>query len=47
MDLTLGLGTLVQAVSFAFVLWDLSGPLAISLGAWGRIPIPGYMLGQS
>ncbi|MBV8653905.1 MAG: ABC transporter ATP-binding protein/permease [Alphaproteobacteria bacterium] len=45
LNLTLGLGTqIVQAVSFAFILWDLSGPLAIPLGAWGSLTIPGYML---
>ena len=44
LNLSLGLLTnLVQAVSFSFILWNLSGPLAVPLGAWGTISIPGYM----
>jgi putative ATP-binding cassette transporter len=44
LNLSIGLVTsAVQAVSFAFILWDLSGPLAISLGS-REINIPGYML---
>src|SRR6266851_1130805 len=42
--LSLGLLTnIVQAVSFSFILWGLSGPLALSLGALGEVAIPGYM----
>src|SRR6266849_1287574 len=42
--LSLGLLTnIVQAVSFSFILWSLSGPLAFSLGALGEVTIPGYM----
>src|SRR5258708_17142824 len=42
--LSLGLLTnIVQAVSFSFILWGLSGPLALSLGALGEVTIPGYM----
>jgi putative ATP-binding cassette transporter len=42
--LTLGLlSNVVQAVSFSFILWSLSGPLAITLGSWGEFEIPGYM----
>jgi putative ATP-binding cassette transporter len=44
--LTLSLGLVsntVQAVSFSVILWDLSGPLAVPLGAWGTLSIPGYM----
>jgi putative ATP-binding cassette transporter len=45
LNLTLGLGTnIVQAVSFAVILWNLSGPLAVPLGAMGEVEIPGYML---
>jgi putative ATP-binding cassette transporter len=44
LNLSLGLLTnIVQAVSFAFILWDLSGPLDIPLGSWGPLSIPGYM----
>jgi putative ATP-binding cassette transporter len=44
LSLSLGLfSNIVQAVSFSFILWQLSGPLAISLGAWGNVSIPGYM----
>jgi putative ATP-binding cassette transporter len=42
--LSLGLLTnIVQAASFSFILWELSGPLALSLGALGEVTIPGYM----
>src|SRR5260221_14305271 len=44
LGLSLGLLTnIVQAVSFSFILWGLSGPLALSLGALGAVSIPGYM----
>ena len=44
LNLSLGLLTnIVQAVSFSFILWGLSGPLALSLGALGELTIPGYM----
>jgi vitamin B12/bleomycin/antimicrobial peptide transport system ATP-binding/permease protein len=44
LSLSLGLfSNIVQAVSFSFILWNLSGPLAISLGNWGKVSIPGYM----
>jgi vitamin B12/bleomycin/antimicrobial peptide transport system ATP-binding/permease protein len=44
LNLLLGLLTnAVQAISFSFILWDLSGPLALSLGGWGKLAIPGYM----
>jgi putative ATP-binding cassette transporter len=44
LSLSLGLLTnTVQAVSFSFILWDLSGPLALPLGSWGDLAIPGYM----
>ena len=44
LNLSLGLLTnIVQAVSFSFILWDLSGPLDIPLGSWGPVSIPGYM----
>src|SRR5579863_7919473 len=44
--LTLSLGLLtnaVQAVSFSVILWGLSGPLVVPLGALGKLAIPGYM----
>jgi vitamin B12/bleomycin/antimicrobial peptide transport system ATP-binding/permease protein len=44
LNLFLGLLTnIVQAVSFSFILWDLSGPLAVPLGGMGTLTIPGYM----
>ena len=44
LNLSLGLLTnAVQAVSFSIILWDLSGPLVVPLGAWGTFAIPGYM----
>jgi putative ATP-binding cassette transporter len=44
LSLSLGLLTnIVQAVSFSFILWDLSGPLDVPLGSWGALSIPGYM----
>src|SRR3984957_932223 len=44
LNLSLGLLTnIVQAVSFSFILWDLSGALDIPLGGWGTLSIPGYM----
>jgi len=44
LGLSLGLLTnIVQAASFSFILWELSGPLALSLGALGEVTIPGYM----
>jgi putative ATP-binding cassette transporter len=44
LNLSLGLLTnIVQAVSFSFILWNLSGPLDVPLGSWGTLSIPGYM----
>jgi len=34
----------VTLVSFMAILWSLSGPLAVPLGSWGTIAIPGYMV---
>jgi putative ATP-binding cassette transporter len=43
LNLTLGVLTnIVQAVSFSFILWDLSGPLVLPLGAQ-TLTIPSYM----
>jgi putative ATP-binding cassette transporter len=43
LNLSIGLLTnLVQAVSFSFILWDLSGPLVLSVGGQ-TLSIPGYM----
>jgi putative ATP-binding cassette transporter len=44
LNLSLGLLTnVVQATSFSFILWNLSGPLAVPVGTWGTFSIPGYM----
>jgi vitamin B12/bleomycin/antimicrobial peptide transport system ATP-binding/permease protein len=44
LNLSLGLlGNAVNAISFSFVLWTLSGALTIPLGALGPVEIPGYM----
>lgn len=44
LSLSLGLLTnAVQAVSFSFILWNLSGPLVVPLGSWGTFTIFGYM----
>jgi putative ATP-binding cassette transporter len=44
LNLSLGLlSAAVNAVSFAFVLWGLSGVLTVPLGTWGPVEIPGYM----
>ena len=44
LNLSLGLLTsVVQAVSFSFILWKLSGPLVVPLGTWGTVAISGYM----
>lgn len=44
LNLTLGLLTsVVQAVSFSLILWNLSGPLSIPFGALGILNLPGYM----
>jgi vitamin B12/bleomycin/antimicrobial peptide transport system ATP-binding/permease protein len=45
--LTLSLGFLTSLVtlgSFLAVLWGLSGPADISLGEWGVVHIPGYLV---
>jgi vitamin B12/bleomycin/antimicrobial peptide transport system ATP-binding/permease protein len=45
--LTLSLGLLTSLVtlgSFLAVLWDISGPADISLGEWGLVHIPGYLV---
>jgi putative ATP-binding cassette transporter len=45
LNLSIGLlSNAIQAVSFSFILWDLSGPLAVSIGWLGEVSIPGYML---
>src|SRR5262249_54777064 len=44
LNLSLGLlSSVVNAVSFSFVLWELSGALTFALGEFGMIEIPGYM----
>jgi putative ATP-binding cassette transporter len=44
LNLSIGLLTnVVQAVSFSFILWDLSSPLAVPLGSLGTVSIPGDM----
>jgi putative ATP-binding cassette transporter len=45
--LTLGmrmLRSVVTLVSFVFILWTLSGPLAIPLGSYGEFTLQGYMV---
>jgi putative ATP-binding cassette transporter len=45
--LTLSLGLLtsvVSLVSFLIILWRLSGPANIPLGAWGTLHIPAYLV---
>jgi vitamin B12/bleomycin/antimicrobial peptide transport system ATP-binding/permease protein len=45
--LTLSLGLLtsvVSLVSFFVILWGLSGPAVIPLGAWGTLHIPAYLV---
>jgi vitamin B12/bleomycin/antimicrobial peptide transport system ATP-binding/permease protein len=44
LNLSIGLLTnIVQAVSFSFILWDLSVPLDVPLGSFGTLSIPGDM----
>jgi putative ATP-binding cassette transporter len=44
LNLSIGLLTnIVQAVSFSFILWDLSAPLDVPLGSLGTVSIPGDM----
>lgn len=46
-SLALSLGLLnavVTLFSFLMILWNLSGALAIPLGHWGTLQIPGYMV---
>src|SRR6266404_2924642 len=44
LNLSLGLlSNAVNAISFSFVLWGLSGALTVSLGGLGAVAIPGYM----
>jgi vitamin B12/bleomycin/antimicrobial peptide transport system ATP-binding/permease protein len=38
------LNSSVTFVSFLVILWSLSGTLAVPLGAWGSVSIPGYFL---
>jgi putative ATP-binding cassette transporter len=43
LNLTVGLlSSVVTFFSFIFILWTLSGPITIPLGALGSITIPGY-----
>jgi putative ATP-binding cassette transporter len=45
--LTLSLGLLtsvVSLVSFLVILWGLSGPAELPLGAWGTLHIPAYLV---
>ena len=44
LNLSLGLLTnVVQAISFSFILWDLSSPFDLPLGSGLTISIPGYL----
>jgi putative ATP-binding cassette transporter len=38
------LSSVVTLFSFLAILWGLSGAMAIPLGSWGRVTIPGYMV---
>src|SRR5579862_9306295 len=45
LNLTLGvLNAVVTLLSFLGILWALSGPVSISLGSFGPIAVPGYLL---
>lgn len=45
LSLSIGLITsVVSLVSFLVILWRLSGPLEIPLGAWGEVRIPAYLV---
>lgn len=45
LSLTLGLmNSVVSLFSFVFILWSLSGPITIPLGALGAVTIPAYMV---
>jgi vitamin B12/bleomycin/antimicrobial peptide transport system ATP-binding/permease protein len=45
LNLSLGLLTsVVSLVSFLVILWGLSGPANIPLGAWGTVHIPAYLV---
>ena len=45
MTLAIGMLTsLVSLFSFLSILWGLSGPAEIPLGAWGVVHIPGYLV---
>jgi putative ATP-binding cassette transporter len=44
--ITLSIGLMSNVVtvfSFSYILWNLSGPLALALGGLGTLSIPGYM----
>jgi putative ATP-binding cassette transporter len=44
-DLTTGLVTAIATlVAFIYVLWHLSGVITFSLGSWGVMHIPGYLV---
>jgi vitamin B12/bleomycin/antimicrobial peptide transport system ATP-binding/permease protein len=45
LNLVIGLFTsLVSLASFIVILWGLSGPARIPLGAWGTLQIPAYLV---
>lgn len=45
MDLSIGLlSSVVTLISFAAILWGLSGTLSVPLGSLGTLNIPGYMV---
>jgi len=45
LSLSLGLlSAVVSLLSFLVILWQLSGPAEIPLGAWGSVFIPGYLV---
>ena len=45
LSLSVGLVTsFASLVSFLVILWRLSGPMAIPLGQWGTMHVPGYLV---
>lgn len=44
-DLSMGLiGAITTFLAFIYVLWQLSGDMKISLGSWGVLHVPGYLV---
>ena len=44
-DLSMGLiSSFTTFFAFIYILWQLSGELTVSLGSWGKVDIPGYLV---